>query len=335
MKEPNGLPKSAGFGRIESKEEQAEDEVASPKAKSKEAAKIFTMEEVKKHSTAGDVWIVVNNKVYDCTKYLEFHPGGVESITIYGGRDCTDDFAAVHSNGAYSQLKQYYIGDLAEADAVIKPETSRLRLPQEEEDEALDDDDPIILAVSRSLDSLGQEYGVSAGAMNPADAAVILKSWKRVLANEDAFGEALLGRWRLLVAMEGILKEEGEAKKEEKCMAKEDLDYALRVSGISGDAIAKYAIAVHSARINRKALSMMIENEDPLARVLRARLAITTNFIIGLLDSAVDSLRPFSKAKYVGIDLDRIGLIDGTFEDYMRIFNRCGIQPVSIPSGLM
>lgn len=108
-------PESAGFGKL--LEVVAADlEVATPPtavAKKKDGEKrIFTKEEVAKHNTEKDVWIIINDKVYDCTEYLELHPGGVDSITINAGDDATEDFVAIHSAKATKMLERYYIGDL-------------------------------------------------------------------------------------------------------------------------------------------------------------------------------------------------------------------------------
>lgn len=64
------------------------------------------------HNKEDDVWIVVNDRVYDCTEYLELHPGGVDSITINAGGDATEDFVSIHSAKATKMLEKYYIGDL-------------------------------------------------------------------------------------------------------------------------------------------------------------------------------------------------------------------------------
>ncbi|PVH74043.1 hypothetical protein DL98DRAFT_605724 [Cadophora sp. DSE1049] len=48
--------------------------------------KQFTREEIEKHSTDDDCWIVVDGKVYDATSVLEWHPGGKAAITGHGGR---------------------------------------------------------------------------------------------------------------------------------------------------------------------------------------------------------------------------------------------------------
>ena len=103
------------------------------------------MEEVKKHNTEEDVWIIVNNRVYDCTEYLELHPGGIDSITINAGDDATEDFVAIHSLKATKMLEKYYIGDLdlssvtadkkEEEDESMAEESVQEEEEEEEEDE--------------------------------------------------------------------------------------------------------------------------------------------------------------------------------------------------------
>merc|ERR1719364_113123 len=75
----------------------------------------ITMEEVEKHNHEGSAWIVVNDRVYDCTPYLKNHPGGASSIMISAGLEATDDFEAVHSKRAWDLLEDHYIGPLRTA----------------------------------------------------------------------------------------------------------------------------------------------------------------------------------------------------------------------------
>jgi nitrate reductase (NAD(P)H) len=72
----------------------------------------ITMAEVEQHASDNDAWIVVKDKVYDCTPFLEDHPGGSASITMNAGTDTTEDFTAVHSAKAWKDLEKYYIGEL-------------------------------------------------------------------------------------------------------------------------------------------------------------------------------------------------------------------------------
>jgi len=70
----------------------------------------YTWEEVKKHVTNDDAWIVHSGKVYDVSDWYE-HPGGAVIFT-HAGDDMTDIFAAFHAQGSHSMLKKFYIGDL-------------------------------------------------------------------------------------------------------------------------------------------------------------------------------------------------------------------------------
>ena len=58
--------------------------------------KVYTWEEVAKHNTEKDVWVVVNGQVLDVTNFLKDHPGGKKPILIYAGRDATDEFNMLH-----------------------------------------------------------------------------------------------------------------------------------------------------------------------------------------------------------------------------------------------
>jgi len=42
-----------------------------------------------KHNKRQDAWMVLNNKVYDVTNYIPFHPGGAK-ILAGVGRDATE-----------------------------------------------------------------------------------------------------------------------------------------------------------------------------------------------------------------------------------------------------
>lgn len=60
--------------------------------------KEFTMEEVAAHSTKDSVWVVVKGVVMDVTNFLEDHPGGVQAVLNFAGRDATEEFAMLHDD---------------------------------------------------------------------------------------------------------------------------------------------------------------------------------------------------------------------------------------------
>ena len=127
-----GKPDSAGFGRLLEVQGEVKEETAAPVAAKSDAksGKLITMEEVNKHNTEHDVWIVVNDKVYDCTEYLELHPGGADSILINAGEDSTEDFVAIHSTKATKMLDKFYIGDL---------DTGSIKKAEEKTEEGIDE----------------------------------------------------------------------------------------------------------------------------------------------------------------------------------------------------
>lgn len=78
-----------------------------------EDVKYYTLEEIQVHNMSNDTWIIIHNKVYDVTCFLEEHPGGEEVLLEQAGTDATESFEDVgHSTDAREMLQQYYIGDL-------------------------------------------------------------------------------------------------------------------------------------------------------------------------------------------------------------------------------
>ncbi|XP_072970922.1 cytochrome b5 [Typha angustifolia] len=77
------------------------------------ASKVYTLEEVSKHNTNKDCWLIINGKVYDVTKFLEDHPGGDDVLLSSTGKDATDDFEDVgHSTTARSMMDEYLVGNI-------------------------------------------------------------------------------------------------------------------------------------------------------------------------------------------------------------------------------
>ena len=76
--------------------------------------------EVAKHNSVSDCWMVINNKVYDLSSFLNLHPGGVGSMAGDCGREATraydtKNIGRPHSAAAQAMLASYYVGDLNQA----------------------------------------------------------------------------------------------------------------------------------------------------------------------------------------------------------------------------
>ena len=79
---------------------------------------VLNSAEVAKHNVISDCWMIINNKVYNLSDYASAHPGGVQNIANYCGKEATQAYDTKggrgnsHSSSAQSLLAQYYIGDL-------------------------------------------------------------------------------------------------------------------------------------------------------------------------------------------------------------------------------
>mmetsp|Transcript_1264 Transcript_1264/g.2633 ORF Transcript_1264/g.2633 Transcript_1264/m.2633 type:complete len:250 (+) Transcript_1264:91-840(+) len=81
----------------------------------------FTHEQVARHCTADDCWIIVSNGVHDITNFLNDHPGGRGVLLQQAGKDCTKEFLAQHSLDYIPAFApKAFRGVLAHSDATAK-----------------------------------------------------------------------------------------------------------------------------------------------------------------------------------------------------------------------
>ncbi|KAK6207083.1 F-actin-capping protein subunit alpha [Pestalotiopsis sp. IQ-011] len=77
------------------------------------ADKEYTYQDVAEHNTKKDLFMVIHDKIYDCTKFVDEHPGGEEVMLDVGGQDATEAFEDVgHSDEARETLEQLLVGQL-------------------------------------------------------------------------------------------------------------------------------------------------------------------------------------------------------------------------------
>ena len=82
------------------------------------------MEDVQKHGrfenqleASKSYWIVIHDKVYDVTKWLDDHPGGEDVLMENSGTDASEPWEDIgHSSEAREKMKKYQIGELRQED---------------------------------------------------------------------------------------------------------------------------------------------------------------------------------------------------------------------------
>ncbi|EKM78705.1 hypothetical protein AGABI1DRAFT_114309 [Agaricus bisporus var. burnettii JB137-S8] len=84
----------------------------------------FTREEVAKHSSDDDQWVIIDANVYNISRFKRFHPGGLSVLLDpdVAGQDATEAFYSLHRHEvlerpAYQRLK---IGTIAGEQSVIR-----------------------------------------------------------------------------------------------------------------------------------------------------------------------------------------------------------------------
>ncbi|KAG1455815.1 hypothetical protein G6F56_006977 [Rhizopus delemar] len=86
------------------------------------SVQLFSFEEVSKHNNKDDLWMIIDGKVYDITKFQDEHPGGEQVLIDEGARDATGPFDDIgHTDDARKLLDQYYIGDVDPESKPVKP----------------------------------------------------------------------------------------------------------------------------------------------------------------------------------------------------------------------
>src|SRR5579859_7051216 len=107
------LHPSVPFAKLEGR-------MKAPKSKdpssSNSSEKEFTLEELSKHNKQTDAWLVLNNKIYDVTSVLTWHPGGKTAIMNYSGKasvDATLQYNGIHDSYANGKRDDCYLGVLS------------------------------------------------------------------------------------------------------------------------------------------------------------------------------------------------------------------------------
>jgi nitrate reductase (NAD(P)H) len=90
-----------------------ENQLAAATQSSDTPDKQFTRQEIEKHCKQSDAWLVINEKVYDVTSVIDWHPGGKASLLAYAGKltqEVTSSFESIHDEYAHKKLAECVIG---------------------------------------------------------------------------------------------------------------------------------------------------------------------------------------------------------------------------------
>jgi len=85
----------------------------------------LTYAEVAAHSSKKDLYVVIHDKVYNTSSFVDEHPGGEEVLLDVGGQDATEAFEDVgHSDEAREILQGLLIGNLKRAEGDPAPKVT-------------------------------------------------------------------------------------------------------------------------------------------------------------------------------------------------------------------
>ncbi|KAK7214633.1 hypothetical protein V2G26_002636 [Clonostachys chloroleuca] len=66
----------------------------------------YTMDEIARHNTIADLWVVIDNDVYDMTEFQHKHPGGYKVMRAVAGKDATKKFYKHHRRAVLAPKKE-------------------------------------------------------------------------------------------------------------------------------------------------------------------------------------------------------------------------------------
>ncbi|KIJ70611.1 hypothetical protein HYDPIDRAFT_105350 [Hydnomerulius pinastri MD-312] len=85
----------------------------------------LSLEDVAQHNKEGDLWMVIDSKVYDVSRFADLHPGGPDVLFApsVAGKDATDAFFGLHRHEVLlrPQYARLQIGTIIGQSELIKP----------------------------------------------------------------------------------------------------------------------------------------------------------------------------------------------------------------------
>ncbi|ODV69899.1 hypothetical protein HYPBUDRAFT_151457 [Hyphopichia burtonii NRRL Y-1933] len=115
---------------------------------------MLSIEEVSKHNTKKDCWVIIHDKAYDVSDFIDEHPGGSAIILKYAGKDATKVFDPVHPGDTLQKYlaPKYHLGE------VEKRKKTKKVVKQEVKQEVKDVND--VKDVKDAKDDIVDEFDV-------------------------------------------------------------------------------------------------------------------------------------------------------------------------------
>ncbi|XP_063243398.1 cytochrome b5 reductase 4 isoform X1 [Bacillus rossius redtenbacheri] len=86
-----------------------------------------TPSQLARHNKRSDAWLAIRGRVYNVTRYMDFHPGGAEELMKGVGRDATQLFNQVHAWVNFeSLLQKCQVGHLRKSESSRLPDLGLL-----------------------------------------------------------------------------------------------------------------------------------------------------------------------------------------------------------------
>ena len=74
--------------------------------------RVIGWRELSQHNTAEDLWIAIEGKAYDVSRWSKQHPGGALVLLHSAGKDASSQFKAYHPPSVHKLLSKYLQGSL-------------------------------------------------------------------------------------------------------------------------------------------------------------------------------------------------------------------------------
>jgi nitric oxide synthase oxygenase domain/subunit len=169
----------------------------------------------------------------------------------------------------------------------------------------------------QSLDVIEKDYALDSRRLSPSDSVLIINGWNRI-QQCHIFLDALLARWRILVAFDELVATE--------------------------EARNKQLLSTETKRsLYLESLNLVDENGDPISKCLGARMSDVKRLLVQMLDYEVKSLHsqthmggsinrahiPFGDYRESKVMLkNEPDRLDVSLGERFRVFSRHGIRPL-------